>query len=194
MNPSALSRAHLVRELLGPHPSADSKHATPYVGDDEAAYPVGSTKNEALARKLDVARELLMRDLIAQMCAGTVMHSPSALRDWLRLYCAHLDHEVFLVLYLSVQNRLIAAEEMFRGSLTQTSVYPREIVKSALTKNAAAVVLAHNHPSGGPLPSRADEALTQTLKSALALIDVRVLDHFIVAGTELTSLAERGLL
>ena len=99
-----------------------------------------------------------------------------------------------MVLFLDVQNRVIAAEEMFRGTLTQTSVYPREVVKRALALNAAAVILAHNHPSGSIEPSRADEALTQTLRAALGLIDCRVLDHVIVGGNSVTSMAERGLL
>ena len=105
-----------------------------------------------------------------------------------------LPHEVFAVLWLDAQNRLIAFEELFRGTLTQTSVYPREIVKGALARNAAAVILAHNHPSGVPEPSRADENLTRILKEALALVDVRVLDHLVVASTGVTSLAERGLI
>ena len=189
---STLSRACLVRELLAPLTAAPSSSA-PRAGDAEPAYHRNGT-NAALTHKLEVARELLMRDLQAQMCRGPVMNSPQALRDWLRLYCAKLDHEVFLVLYLSAQHHLIEAVELFRGTLTQTSVYPRELVKGALERNAAAVVVAHNHPSGNAQPSRADEALTQTLKSALSLVDVRVLDHFIVAGDQALSFAERGLL
>ena len=105
-----------------------------------------------------------------------------------------LPHEVFVALFLDAQNRVIGIEELFRGTLTQTSVYPREVVKRALHHNAAALIFAHNHPSGVAEPSRADEALTQALKQALALIDVRVLDHFIVAGSGVLSFAERGLL
>ena len=101
---------------------------------------------------------------------------------------------IFIVLFLDSQNRLLSAAEMFRGTLAQTSVYPREVVKSALQRNAAAVVLAHNHPSGSAEPSRADEHLTQTLKAALALVDVRILDHYVVAGDRATSFAERGLI
>lgn len=99
-----------------------------------------------VAHKLDVARELLLRNLKTQMQRGPVMDSPDLVRDWLRLKCASLDHEVFLVLYLNAQHSLIDVEPMFRGTLTQTSVYPREVVKAALTHNAAAVILAHNHP------------------------------------------------
>ena len=119
----------------------------------------------------------------------------NAVRDYLRLHLAGLAHEVFLALWLDAQNCLIAAEELFHGTLTQTSVYPREVVKKALWHNAAAVVLAHNHPSGVAEPSNADQLLTRELKQALALVDVRVLDHFIVAGqNQPLSFAERGLL
>lgn len=197
-NLSALSRADLIGALLAPvvpsdHPSADQ------VSDLESSYfGVAAVADEArqtlLARKLGVARELLMRDLHAQMQSGPVMESPQALRDWLRLQCAGLQHEVFIVLFFGSQHRLLSAVEMFRGTLAQTSVYPREIVKSALLRNAAAVALAHNHPSGSAEPSRADEYLTQTLKSALALVDVRVLDHFVVAGEHIVSFSERGLI
>ena len=193
MNLSNVPRAELVRKLLSPV-GRDTAPAVPHVGDSDADYALVEDNNEALEQKLGVARELLMRDLHAQLCSGPVMHSPDALRDWLRLHCAHLDHEVFMVLYLTVQNQLIEAQELFRGTLTQTSVYPRELVRGALARNAAAVVIAHNHPSGSAQPSRADEHLTQTLKAALALVDVRVLDHMIVAGTEVLSFAERGLL
>jgi DNA repair protein RadC len=120
--------------------------------------------------------------------------SPQAVRDYLRLRIADREHEVFVVLFLDSQNRLIASDEMFRGTLSQTSVYPREVVKTALKHNAAAVIFAHNHPSGIAEPSRADEMLTQALKQALALVDIRTLDHLVVGGTSITSFAERGLL
>jgi DNA repair protein RadC len=120
--------------------------------------------------------------------------APQAVKDYLRLKLALKPHEVFAVVFMDAQNRVIATEEMFRGTLTQTSVYPREVVIEALSKNAAAVILAHNHPSGSSTPSAADERLTQTLKAALALVDVRVLDHFIVTPTDVLSFAERGLL
>ena len=119
--------------------------------------------------------------------------TPDAVRDYLRLLLADRPHEVFAVMFLDAQNRVIETLEMFRGTLTQTSVYPREVVIEALARNAAAVIFTHNHPSGHAEPSRADEALTQTLKSALALVDVRVLDHFIVTRSVVVSLAERGL-
>lgn len=193
MNTSFLSLADLIRELLAP-PVWDSIAAVSHVGDDEPAYQGIAVNDSAVSRKLGVARELLLRDLHAQMCTGPVLNSPQTLRDWLRLYCANLEHEVFLVLYLTSQHQLIEAVELFRGTLTQTSVYPRELIKGAIVRNAAAVVVAHNHPSGHAEPSRADECLTQTLKSALSLVDVRVLDHLIVAGDKVLSFAERGLM
>lgn len=126
---------------------------------------------------------------------GESLSSPDATRDFLRLHLAELEHEAFFGLFLTAQNRLIEARELARGTLTQTSVYPREVVKEALRLNAAAVVLAHNHPSGLSEPSRADEMLTRNLKEALALVDVKVLDHFIVAGrVPPLSFVERGLL
>ena len=146
-------------------------------------------------RTLEACKELMARALAETMRLGDCLSDPTTIRDYLRLIAAGLPHEVFTVLLLDAQNRLIDCVEMFRGTLTQTSVYPREVVKLALERNAAAVVLAHNHPSGVAEPSSADEALTRSLKSALALVDVRVLDHFIVAGTATpVSFAERGLL
>ena len=193
MNMSILSRADLVRELLAPTVCASS--ALPlHVSDAVASVSTGKLADTELAHRLNVARELLLRDLREQMRNSPVMSSPQILRDWLRLRCAGLQHEVFLVLYLDAHHRLIEAEELFRGTLTQTSVYPREVVKGALTRNAAALALAHNHPSGEAEPSRADELLTQTLKSALSLVDVRVIDHFIVAGDKVVSFAECGRL
>ena len=190
---SILSRADLVRELLAPAVCASS--ALPlHVSDAVAHMSMDKLPETELAHRLDVARELLLRDLREQMCDSPVMSSPQVLRDWLRLHCAGLQHEVFLVIYLDTHHRLIEAEELFRGTLTQTSVYPREVVKGALTRNAAALALAHNHPSGEAKPSRADELLTQTLKSALGLVDVRIIDHFIVAGDKVVSFAELGLI
>ena len=125
---------------------------------------------------------------------GEAFTSPAMVRDYLTLKLGGLDHEVFHVMFLDAQHKLIADECMFRGTLTQTSVYPREVAKAALMHNAAAVILAHNHPSGVLEPSRADEFLTQTLKSSLALLDVRVLDLIIVGGGKSTSFSERGLL
>ena len=134
------------------------------------------------------------RFLATQVRGVEVMSSPSVLKDFLRVRLAALPYEVFAVVHLDAQNRVIDYVEMFRGTLTQTSVYPREVVREAMMRNSAAVFLVHNHPSGMAQPSRADEALTQTLKAALALVDVRVLDHLIVGGAEILSMAEKGLL
>lgn len=129
-----------------------------------------------------------------QLGERALFDSPQAVREFLKVKLGALEHEVFAVLMLDSQNRLIEYLELFRGSVSQTSVYPREVVKECLSRNAAALVLVHNHPSGVAEPSRADEHLTQTLKSALSLVDVRVLDHMIVAGDQVLSMAERGLL
>ena len=145
-------------------------------------------------QRLQAARELLCRALAEDLAAREVFASPDAASQFLVHRIGGLEHEVFYVLFLDAQNRLIEAVEMFRGTLTQTSVYPREIIKRALAENAAAVIFAHNHPSGVAEPSRADEVLTRQLKEALSLVDVRVLDHFIVGGHRVLSFAERGLL
>ena len=126
--------------------------------------------------------------------AGPVMTSPQAVKDYCRLKLGALEHEEFGILFLTSQHGLIGFESMFRGTLTQTSVYPREVIKRALALNAGAVILTHNHPSGSVEPSRADEHMTMTIKSALALVDVRVLDHVVVSATGALSFAERGLL
>ena len=150
----------------------------------------GTAKRSELMAVLELAR----RAVAEQLKAREVFGSPDAVKNYLQLHLAHRPHEVFASLFLDAQNRLIAMEELFRGTLTQTSVYPREVVLKALHHHAAAVVLAHNHPSGTVQPSRADEALTQTLKAALALVDVRVLDHVIVAPGQALSMAEKGLI
>jgi DNA repair protein RadC len=142
----------------------------------------------------EAAMELARRSLKDDMRSASALTSPGAVRDYLRLAIAEREHEVFVCLWLDAQHRVIACEELFRGTLTQTSVYPREIVKAGLKANAAAVIFAHNHPSGAAQPSQADELLTRNLKDALALVDVKVLDHFIVAGHQTLSFAERGLL
>lgn len=150
---------------------------------------LGPAKRAELTAVLELAR----RALGQQLQERAAFDSPHAVKNYLQLHLAAKGHEVFAVLFLDSQNRLLALEEMFRGTLTQTSVYPREVVLRALHHNACAVVLAHNHPSGSVQPSRADEALTHTLKSALALVDVRVLDHIIVAPGQALSMAEQGL-
>lgn len=156
-----------------------------------AAFPgMGPAKYAQLQAVLEMSR----RALGETMRAGDALNSPAAVRDWLRLRLAGLGHEVFVAVFLDAQNRVLEAEELFRGTLTQTSVYPREIVKRALAHNAAGIILAHNHPSGVAEPSQADRWLTDQLKAALGLVDVKVLDHFIVAGTNGLSFAERGWL
>ena len=151
---------------------------------------LGPAKRAELAAVLELAR----RALAQQLADMPIFDSPQAVKQYVQLHLAGLDHEVFAVLFLDTQHRLIALEKLFTGTLSQTSVYPREVVKRALARNAAAVILAHNHPSGVAEPSRADEFLTQALKSALALVDVRVLDHLVVGQGQVTSFAERGLL
>jgi DNA repair protein RadC len=138
--------------------------------------------------------EMARRALREQLARGTVLGSPQAVRDYLRLKLQDRPHEVFVGVFLDAQNRVLAVEELFRGTLTQTSVYPREVVKRALYHNAGALIFAHNHPSGVAEPSRADEALTQALKQALALVDVKVLDHFVIGAGSAMSFAERGLI
>jgi DNA repair protein RadC len=144
--------------------------------------------------QLQAVVEIARRALTEQIGERDAMTSPRAVREYLSLSLGARPHEVFVALFLDSQNRLLGSEELFRGTLTQTSVYPREVVKTALRYNAAGVILAHNHPSGVAEPSRADELLTQTLKQALALVEIKTLDHFIVAGTRTVSFAERGLL
>ena len=181
---------HLAQELLDAfggiagllHTSADDLKRIKGLG--------GPAKRAELVAVLELAR----RALAAQLRERPALDTPQTVKHYLQLQLAARAHEVFAVLFLDSQHRLIALEELFRGTLTQTSVYPREVVLRALHHQAAAVVLAHNHPSGSTAPSRADEALTQTLKAALALVDVRVLDHLIVAPGQATSMAELGLL
>jgi DNA repair protein RadC len=151
---------------------------------------LGEAKYAQLHAMLELSRRALREELMVR----DALNSPKAVQDFLKLTLAALPAEVFYVLFLDAQHRLIAAEEMFRGTLTQTSVYPREVVKQALRRNSAAVILAHNHPSGIAEPSRADELLTQALKSALDLVDIKVLDHLVIAGNMAWSFAERGRL
>ena len=151
---------------------------------------LGPAKRAEIVAVLELAR----RALASELKEKALFTTPQAVRDYLQLQLGSRPHEIFAVLFLDSQHRLIALEEMFRGTLTQTSVYPREVVIRALALNAASVVLAHNHPSGAAEPSRADELLTHTLKTTLALVDVRVLDHFVVTSTQALSMAERGLL
>jgi DNA repair protein RadC len=149
---------------------------------------------DAKYAQLQAVLEMSRRALSEAMRERDVLSSPSAVRDFLRLKLATLPHEVFLIVFLDAQNRVLDSEELFRGTLTQTSVYPREVVKRALAHNAAGVILAHNHPSGVAEPSQADRWLTDQLKAALALVDVKVVDHFVVAGSHALSFAEHGFL
>lgn len=148
--------------------------------------------NPTYTRALVVQQALEL--LASEMVDQPLLASPQTVRDYLQLTLADRPHEVFAVVFLDSQHRVIETVELFRGTLTQTSVYPREVVIEALARNAAAVILAHNHPSGVPEPSRADQVLTDTLKAALSLVDVRVLDHFIVTRAQVLSFAEQSLL
>ncbi|MDB5949620.1 MAG: hypothetical protein JWR65_1475 [Massilia sp.] len=142
--------------------------------------------------QLQAVMELAQRAIREQIQSGQTLGSPEAVKLYLRMTFSQRAHESFVVLFLDVKNRLIMCEEMFRGTLTHTSVYPREVVKAALKHNAAGLLLAHNHPSGSPEPSESDLVLTRSLAQALALVDVRILDHFVVAGPHVHSFAEHG--
>jgi DNA repair protein RadC len=183
------SAVDLARDALGRFGSL-----TGLFGADSDAFCASPGLGEAKYVQLQAVLEMARRALRERLASGVALGSPQAVRDYLRLRLQALEHEVFLGMFLDAQNRLLAVEELFRGTLTQTSVYPREIVKRALQLNAAALILAHNHPSGIAEPSRADEMLTQTLKQSLALVDVKVLDHFVVGSGSALSFAERGLL
>jgi len=160
------------------------------IGELSQVRGLGPARCAVIASVIELAR----RSLAEQAALRNALTSPQSVRDYLRLTLDNRPYEVFVGLFLDSQNRVLAAEELFRGTLAQTSVYPREVVKAALARNAAAMIFAHNHPSGVAEPSRADELLTQALKQALALVDIRTLDHFVIAGGRLTSFAERGLL
>lgn len=150
----------------------------------------GTAKRAELSAVLELAR----RAMAERLKEREVFESPDAVGLYLQMQLGSRTHEVFAIMFLDVQHRLIAFEELFRGTLTQTSVYPREVVMRALHHHASALILAHNHPSGGIEPSRADELLTQTLKAALSLVDVRVLDHVIVGDGRTLSMASKGLI
>ncbi|MGH8752187.1 MAG: RadC family protein, partial [Burkholderiales bacterium] len=160
----------------------------------EAEFCTAPGLGPAKYAQLQAVLEIAQRALREKIQAGDALNSPKAVRDYLRLALAGRAYEVFTVIFLDAQNRALAVEELFRGTLAQTSVFPREVVKRALYHNAAAVIFAHNHPSGVAEPSGADETLTVALRKALGLVDVKVLDHFIVGGSAIMSFAERGLL
>ncbi|HTG96921.1 MAG TPA: DNA repair protein RadC [Burkholderiales bacterium] len=159
-------------------------------GDLETIRGLGPAKRAQFAAAIELSRRALQEELKR----SAALTSPGAVRDYLRLALSRREEEVFVCIWLDAQHKVIEIREAFTGTLTQTSVYPREIVKAALARNAAAVIFAHNHPSGVAQPSQADELLTRNLREALALVDVKVLDHFIVAGNQAISFAERGLL
>ncbi len=184
---TTLSNMELLAVVVGPREALRL-----YRGALSPLFASGTEQGQS-TKRLHAVRELIRRWLIEEMRQRDTMESPAKVRDFLTLHFAGQDHESFVVIFLDAQNRLINAEELFRGTLTQTSVYPREVVKRSLQVNAAAVIFAHNHPSGVAEPSRADELLTSNLKQALGLVEVRVLDHIIVAGAASVSLAERGV-
>lgn len=183
------SAVDLARDLLNKFGSLNAIFAASEEQISQV-HGMGSSKYVQLQAIFEMSR----RALNEKMQTQNVLNSPQQVRDYLVLKLGSLHKEVFLVLFLDTQNRLVASEEMFSGSLKETSVYPREVVKRALHFNAAAVIFAHNHPTGIAQQSSADEVITQMLKKALALVDVRVLDHFIVAGNQVLSFSERGLL
>lgn len=173
-------------DLFSSFASIDSSNSSVLLVRDVA----GDYRQVDADEVLQAAQEVLL----ARVRGGDVLASPQAVRDFLRVKLGTLAHEMFAVVHLDSQNRVIDYVEMFRGTVSQTSVYPREVVRESMMRNSAALLLVHNHPSGSTQPSKADEMLTQTLKTALALVDVRVLDHLIVAGNDILSMAERGLM
>ncbi len=189
---SNLTDAELLGKLIGVEQAQEI-----YQGSLAAIFT--ATQNEptgqgSLPEQCAVARELVKRWLAEELRCGDMLNAPNVVRDYLRLQFAGKEVESFVAIFLDAQHQVISVDELFTGTLTQTSVYPREVVKAALRSNAGAVIFAHNHPSGVAEPSQSDRMLTDALKQALALVDVRVLDHFIVAGTSVLSFAERGLL
>lgn len=183
------SAVELGRDLLQRFRSLHGMFAAP-LADFVSVHGLGPAKYAQLQAVMELAR----RAIAEQMQAGCVLSSPDSASSYLRLTIGSQSVESFVVMFLDVKNRLIASEEMSRGTLTHTSVYPREIVKAALRHNAASVILAHNHPSGVAEPSSADMQLTRALMQALALVDVRVIDHFVIAGPQVHSFAEHGQL
>jgi len=183
------SAVDLARELLKNFGSLTSLFAT-----DQDTFCQTPGMGIAKYTQLQAVMEMARRALGDELKNGDVLHSPEVVRNYLRLTLNYKEHEVFIAIFLDTRNRTIATEEMFNGTLTQTSVYPREVVKRALHHNAAAVIFAHNHPSGAAEPSQADKTLTQSLKKALALVEVKVLDHFIIGNGATMSFAENGLI
>lgn len=186
---------HALEDLILVGARALPVPGVPQVNDAAPRYvAVPERRTAALDSLMQCASELLRRRALKGLMHQECLSSPWQVKDYLQAHFQGYEAEAFAVVFLSSHHKVIAVEEMFRGTLTQTSVYPREVVKRALALNAGAVFLAHNHPSGCPEPSRADECLTNTLKAALSLVDVRVLDHIVVAGGRCVSMAERGLI
>lgn len=183
------SAVDLGRDMVGHFGSLNGLFSAS-LADFSALNGLGPAKFAQLQAVLELARRAIGEELQN----GATLNSPQAVKQYLQLLLGGKFYESFVVLFLDVKNRLIASEELFRGTLTHASVYPREIVKASLAHNAASILLAHNHPSGTSEPSTADQALTQSLKQALALVDIKVLDHFIIAGPHVYSFAEHGLL
>lgn len=183
------SAVDLARDLLTRFSSLNGVFAAS-LPEIEQVHGMGVSKFVQLQAIFEMSR----RALLEEMQERDVLTSPQAVRQYLSLKIGALPREVFMIIFLDAQHRVLATEEMFSGTLTQTSVYPREVVKRSLYHNAAAVIFAHNHPSGVPEPSQADRILTDSLTAALKLIDIRVLDHFVVAGNQIVSFSERGLL
>lgn len=188
MNYSHLTDRELLGKLIG---TREARRA--YQGS-LAPFFTESRQLGTSHQRCILAKELIMRWLAEELKNDNVLNKPSMVRDYLRIHFAGQEHESFVALHLDAQHRLIHYDQLFRGTLTQTSVYPREVVKNALKHNAAAVVFAHNHPSGNIEPSQSDRLLTESLKQALSLVDVKVLDHFIIADQNALSFAEMGFL
>ena len=184
-----LSDADLLGKLIGVQQAQEI-----YQGSLAAIFTASLHDQGAFPEQCAVAKELVKRWLAEELQHGDMLNAPNVVRDYLRLLFAGREQESFVAIFLDAQHQVISVDELFTGTLTQTSVYPREVVKASLKANAAAVIFAHNHPSGIAEPSQSDRMLTDALRQALALVDVRVLDHFIVAGTSVLSFAERGLL
>lgn len=198
--PASLEDAELLALLLGrARPGGLPRRMLAQAGSLAALFGTAHTQLGPAAdlrawARLQAARELHLRSLAEPLHRRALLDNPAATETWLRAWLGHLEHELFLCLHLDNRHRLIEADVLFRGTVDGASVYPREVVKSALARNAAAVILAHNHPSGVAEPSMADEQITRRLKSALNLVDIRVLDHLVVSAGHCVSLAARGML
>ena len=185
---SGLSDTALLEKLIG------VRQTQQYYRGSLAPLFASDREHEPLPEQCLVARELVKRWLGEELRHGDMLNAPETVRDFLRLFFAGRGYESFVAIFLDAQHQVLVVDELFRGTLTQTSVYPREVVKASLRCNSSAVIFAHNHPSGVAEPSQSDKMLTDALKQALSLVDVRVLDHFIVAGNSVLSFAERGFL